>query len=105
MAEVLAALAGCERRELARRVYEGIDRGWILPRIEPVRFEVEPPERPVLNAFRMECVRRGLPLVDIWHQPCSFPARHYEVLAAMDGTRDQAGLGGVFKMPVSGAGV
>jgi len=97
MAEVLAALAGCERREVARRVYEGIGRGWILPRIEPVRFEVEPPERPVLNAFRMECVRRGLPLVDIWHQPCSFPVRHYEVLAAMDGSRDQAGLGAFSK--------
>ena len=48
--------------------------------------------RPALNAFRMECVRRRLPLVDIWHQPCSFPAGHHAVLAAMDGSLDLAGL-------------
>ena len=38
------------------------------------------------------CASPQLPLVDIWHQPCSFPKRHFEVLAAMDGTLDQAGL-------------
>ena len=61
--------------------------------------------RPVLNGFRLECARRRLPLVDIWHQPCSFPARHDEVLAAMDGTRDQGGLAGVCTQPLPGAGV
>jgi hypothetical protein len=68
-----------------------------LPRIEPVDFEAEPPGFPKLNRFRLECARRRLPLVDIWHRPCSFPSRHYEVLAAMDGTRDLAGLAGFSK--------
>jgi hypothetical protein len=92
MAEVMAALPGCDRQALAEQVYKGIDQGWILPRIESVHFEVEPPEFPALNALRRECARRSWPLVDIWHQPCSFPARHYAVLEAMDGSRDQASL-------------
>jgi hypothetical protein len=92
LGEVAAALGGVERRQLARQVYQGIHEGWIEARIEPVRYGGEPPDRPELNGFRRECVRRGMPLVDIWHQPCSFPARHDEVLAAMDGTRDQAAL-------------
>jgi len=52
---------------------------------------------PELNGFRRECVRLGMPLVDIWHRPCSFPGRHDEVLAAMDGTRDQATLAALAK--------
>lgn len=86
------AIPGMARGDVARWIRDGIHRGWVRPRIEPVRFETGPPERPVLNAFRLECARRGLPLVDIWHQPCSFPIRHYDVLAAMDGTQDQAEL-------------
>lgn len=97
MSEVLAAFAGSNPGDVVRRVYEGIERGWIQPRIEAVCYEVEPPPRPTLHPFRMECARRGLPLVDIWHQPCSFPGRHYAVLAAMDGTRDQAALGAFAK--------
>ncbi|MCX6865369.1 MAG: methyltransferase domain-containing protein [Verrucomicrobia bacterium] len=90
--EVVAALPGCDRRDVARRVVEGIQDGWILPRIEPVRFDVEPPPRPALDPFRLECARRRLPMVDIWHQPCSFPTGHYAVLAAMDRSRDLCGL-------------
>jgi SAM-dependent methyltransferase len=92
LVELFAGLGDEARREQARQVVEGIHRGWIWPRIEEVKFSGDPPARPELNAFRRDCVRRGLPLVDIWHQPCSFPARHLEVLAAMDGTRDQAAL-------------
>ena len=92
MRRVRAALPGYSTQDLARQVFDGIYQGWILPRIEPVEFDVEPPDFPKLNGFRLECAWRGLPLVDIWHRPCSFPARHYEVLAAMDGTRDLAGL-------------
>ena len=89
----MVAMGRCERREVARLVYAGIHGGRLEARIEPVRYQVEPPARPALNGFRRESVRRGLPLVDIWHQPCSFPGRHDEVLAAMDGTRDLAELG------------
>lgn len=92
MEEVRAALPEFSHQYLARRVYDGIHAGWILPRIEAVEFETEPSARPVLPAFRLECARRRLPLVDLWHQPCSFPDQHFEVLAAMDGTRDQAAL-------------
>jgi SAM-dependent methyltransferase len=90
--EIHAALPELAWHDFTRRVYEGMHRGWILPRIEEVKFDPIPPERPMLNAFRLECARRGLPLVDLWHQPCSFPAAHFEVLAAMDGTRDRREL-------------
>lgn len=80
------------RRELGGRLLEGFRRGSVLPRMEPVNFDPAPPERPALNRFRLECARRRLPLVDIWHRPCAFPERHYDVLARMDGQHDQAAL-------------
>jgi hypothetical protein len=52
-----------------------------------VDFASEPPEFPRLDAFRLFCAVNRLPLVDAWHRPCSFPAAHYQVLAAMDGGR------------------
>ena len=91
--EGLEMMEGQGRGEVARRVWEGMFGGWIEGRVEPVRFEAEMPEWPELNGFQRECVRLGMPLVDIWHRPCSFPGRHDEVLAAMDGTRDRAALG------------
>lgn len=97
MKEVMAALSGFARQDVTRRVYDGIHMGWILPRIEAVKFAVQPPDFPKLSPFRLECARRKLPLVDVWHRPCSFPAAHFEVLAAMDGTRDLADLGQLAK--------
>ena len=90
--EGLEMMEGIGRGEVIGQVYHGIYGGWIEGRIEPVRYGVEVPEWPELNGFRRECVRQGMPLVDIWHRPCSFPGRHDEVLAAMDGTRDRAAL-------------
>lgn len=95
--EIRAALPGYAPQDLARRALDGIYRGWLRPRIEPVTYPPEPPEFPELDGFRLECARRGLPLVDAWHQPCSFPAPHYRVLAAMDGTRDLRTLAGFSK--------
>lgn len=85
-------LPGADWNTVARRVYDGMHHGWILPRIEPVWFDPEVPEFPKLNAFRLECARRMLPVVDVWHKPCSFPKAHYQVLAAMDGTRSSSEL-------------
>jgi 2-polyprenyl-3-methyl-5-hydroxy-6-metoxy-1,4-benzoquinol methylase len=82
-------------QELARLAFDGIYQGWLLPRIEPVVFDPEVPEFPKLNGFRLECARRYMPLVDIWHRPCSFPANHYRLLAQMDGKHDLAHLGEV----------
>ena len=93
--EVLGAGSAGDWQQDARRIYAGVMAGWLLPRIEAVRFEAEPPARPTLNSLRLECARRGWPVVDIWHQPCSFPAGHYAVLVAMDGSRDQEALAAV----------
>ncbi len=90
--ELQALLPDMERRELGQHILDGIKRGWILPRIEAVSYHPEPPERPSLNPFRLECARRKLPLVDAWHRPCSFPPNHFDVLARMDGSQDQHAL-------------
>lgn len=90
--DVKLAVKGYPPAELARRVFDGIYQGWLRPRVEPVSFDPEPPEIPKLSPLRLECARRRIPVVDVWHQPCSFADRHYEVLAAMDGTRDTAAL-------------
>lgn len=95
MRELKDALPDLAAQELARLAFDGIYQGWLLPRIEPVVFDPEVPEFPRLNGFRLECARRGLPLVDVWHRPCSFPENHYRLLAEMDGSRDQAHLGRV----------
>jgi SAM-dependent methyltransferase len=90
--ELVATLPGVDRGALARLVFDGITRGLIHPRIDPLRFDPQPPERPCLNPLLLACARRGLPLVDVWHMPCSFPPAHHEVLVAMDGTRNRAEL-------------
>ncbi len=87
MREVLVKLPEWDARELVSLLYDGITNGWILPRIESLGFESQPSAFPRLNAFRLLCAREGLPLVDAWHRPCSFPEKHYAVLAAMDGSR------------------
>ncbi|MCX6877991.1 MAG: methyltransferase domain-containing protein [Verrucomicrobia bacterium] len=92
MPEILAALPEANPAALARLVFDGITRGFIRPRIEPLRFDPQPPACPALNAFLLACASRRLPLVDVWHQPCGFPAAHYQVLAAMDGSRTHAEL-------------
>lgn len=87
--ELQALLPDLEPRELGQRILNGIRRGWILPRIEAIHFDPEPPEKPKLDRFRLECARRGLPLVDAWHRPCSFPKLHFDVLARMDCSHTQ----------------
>lgn len=95
MREIRLAVKGYPPQELARRIYDGIYLGWLKPRVEPVSFSPEPPETPRLSRLRLACAARRLPVVDVWQQPCSFMDRHYELLAAMDGTRDVGELGGL----------
>ncbi len=85
--EVLAILPEWDPRDMAGKVYEGITTGWILPRIEPYEYASQPGDFPKLNAFRLHCARKKLPLVDAWHKPCLFPERHFEILERMDGNR------------------
>lgn len=92
LGELKNLLPQVDRRELARRIHEGILQGWILPRISPAHFAPDPPQRPWLDLFRLECARRRLPLVDVWHRPCKFPKSHYPILQEMDGRHDLAGL-------------
>jgi len=73
------------RSLLARTIFAKISAGEIRPRIEPSNFTGAVPEFPQLDAFRLLCARRSLPIVDVWHKPCSFPQRHFDVLAKMDG--------------------
>jgi SAM-dependent methyltransferase len=92
MKVIMAALPPCEVKLVARQISEGISGGWLRPRIEPVSFASEPPDFPRLDAFRLFCAHEGLPLVDVWHMPCSFPQAHYPLLAAMDGSRSREDL-------------
>lgn len=92
LGEIVAGMPDAEHPALARVVFDGITRGFIRPRIEPLRFNPQAPERPCLNPLLLACARRCLPLVDVWHKPCGFPISHYEVLVAMDGTRSRADL-------------
>jgi protein-L-isoaspartate O-methyltransferase len=64
MSELTGRLPAWDLRPLAAKVFEGITRGWILPRIEPVIYETEVSEFPCLSAFRLDCARSRLPLVD-----------------------------------------
>jgi hypothetical protein len=90
--DLAARLPMMSRADLGRGILTGIRQGWIRPWMDALCYDPEPPLRPTLDRFRLECARRGLPLVDIRHRPCAFPARHYGVLAQMDGSRDQAAL-------------
>ena len=94
-----------DARSLARQLHDGITRGWLRPRIEPVGFDPEPPEFPRLDAFRLLCAREHLPLVDAWHKPCAFPEPHYQILAAMDGGHQPQTARGIFKGALPGTRV
>lgn len=50
------------------------------------------PDFPKLDAWRMVCVREGLPLVDVDLKPCVFTFPQLKVLAEMDGTLSVAAL-------------
>jgi SAM-dependent methyltransferase len=90
--EVVSLLPDRDGTWVARQLFRGITGGWVRPRIEPLRYDPEPPAFPKLDAFRLLCARECLPLVDAWHKPCAFPAGHYQVLAAMDGSRSAGEL-------------
>lgn len=87
--DLMKAMPGREVESLAREILDGISRGWILPRIEPVKLERQAPEFPKLDEFRMRCALEKLPLVDVWHVPCGFPESHEAVLVKMDGSRSR----------------
>ena len=89
---VLAAMPAADPAAVAELVMDGITRGFIRPRLEPVGFSGTPPARPALDPLALACARRQLPLVDIWQVPCAFPPAHYAVLAAMDGSHSVADL-------------
>jgi SAM-dependent methyltransferase len=88
----LAAMAASDTAAMEQWAREGIQEGWLLARMGAVPFEGGVPTHPALNDLRRECVRRRLPVVDSWHRPCLFPAGHYQVLEAMDGSLDVAAL-------------
>ncbi|MEO5714197.1 MAG: class I SAM-dependent methyltransferase, partial [Luteolibacter sp.] len=90
--EVMQVLPERDLREFTGLVFDGMMNGWILPRIEPVKYDPQPAASPRLDPFRLLCARERLPLVDSWHKPCLFPEKHYTVLVAMDGTRSLAEL-------------
>ncbi|RYD35425.1 MAG: methyltransferase domain-containing protein [Verrucomicrobiaceae bacterium] len=92
VSEVMTRFTDWEPTHTAGAVLHRITRGIILPRSEPLRYEPAPPDFPKLDAFRLLCAREQLPLVDAWHKPCAFPQEHYQVLAAMDGSRSIAEL-------------
>lgn len=87
MEEVLHFLPEHDEKRIAHQLFNGITQGWVRPRIESLHYDSEPPGYPKLDAFRLHCARECLPLVDAWHKPCAFPEAHYQVLAAMDGSR------------------
>ena len=90
--DLLDSLSGHDTTGIAEAILDGITGGSIRARIEPVVFDPKPPEKPSLNPLALACVRRSLPVVDIWHTPCAFPEAHYPILAAMDGTRTTTDL-------------
>jgi SAM-dependent methyltransferase len=87
--EVLPAMRNCDSKAVLRQLADGIQRAFIQPRIEAVDFCAALPDFPKLDAFRLLCAQRELPLVDAWHVPCRFPEAHYQLLAVMDGSRSR----------------
>ena len=73
--------------ELALEISHGLVSGWLLGRSEPMIVTEKPPALPALDPLRLACARRGLPVVDAFHQPCVFPAHQIPILTAFDSTR------------------
>ena len=85
--KIVESLPDYDLKSVTSQIFQGITQGWIHPRIEPVEYDSAPTDFPKLNSFRLYCAQECLPLVDSWHRACEFPRPHYQVLAAMDGSR------------------
>lgn len=73
---------------LARLIMDGVRHGWIELRSEPTALPAPPGEHPAMTPLHLYHAKRNEPLVDSYHQPCSFRvASHYPLAAAMDGTK------------------
>lgn len=70
----------------ATAVVRGIAEGWIAARTHPARVARDVGDSPRLDPLRSACARRGLPVVDERHRPCSFPPSHAALLAKFDGS-------------------
>lgn len=81
-----------DEREWTSALWHGVLDGSLQLRTDPLPLSPEPPEFPALHPFRLACIRRGAPVVDAWHQPCSFPPEHQPLVAAMDGTNSISAL-------------
>ncbi len=82
-----AELIGRFGAPCAAIIARGIVHGWIAARTHPAQVMREAPPWPRLDALRLACARRGLPLVDARHRPCVFPAGQHPLLALLDGSR------------------
>ena len=80
-------LSAHDSNGITTKLLSGIRCGEIRARLEPIAFSDRLPSHPKLNPFRLGCAERALPLVDAFHKSCDFPANHFQILAAMDGTR------------------
>lgn len=87
MFDIQSILKNIPENRIASELFRAIQDGWVHVRLEPVVFDPVVPRRPDLGAFRLECARRGFPLVDLWHKPCGFPEKLHPLLLAMDGSR------------------
>ncbi len=86
--ELIEEVPTLELRKFTRIIHEGITRGWLIARSEPVTLYEISPQRPVLDSWRHLCATENLPLVDAFHRPCLFPEAQRKLLTLMDGSRD-----------------
>jgi hypothetical protein len=74
-------------RELAGWIFQAARLGGIQLRADRLEVPAEVPEMPALSRLNLHFAAQGLPVVDLRHVSCHFPAGHERLLAAMDGTR------------------
>jgi SAM-dependent methyltransferase len=80
---------------LAREIFQSITAGSLEARIEPVLLNPAAPEKPTLSPLRQQCARLRLPLVDVWHRPCTFPAHQHSLLEKLDGQHSLSRLAAI----------
>lgn len=84
--QVVDALAEFGKKEIAREIFHGIADGWLDARCHALRVPSQVLRFPEMNALRLACARRELPIVDALHRPCAFPETDYAILSLMDGS-------------------
>ncbi|BCX47654.1 methyltransferase [Haloferula helveola] len=77
-------------KTIADWLYQAARLGWVELRTDAIQADPKSTARPRLSPLNLEFARSRTALVDGFHRSCGFPDSHWQIAAALDGSRSVA---------------